>query len=180
MPCVWQWLWMGLSSDQTGSGRRPLSKPYFVLLHVLSFLVSKPYFRSLQDIKPHKKVYLPIINDPFYFVMVRSGFCHLSIPLPPYVQESNHFGGEGVTRQYHTRAPSIRTVTVLYLDICLTTLDLEDFFSPSFFAFEKGKWKRMMLCSHRWNAKWIKKRLVHRSQVIREIDISGKRKRERC
>ena len=91
--------------------------------------------------KTHKNVCLPIISDPFYFVMVRSGFCHLSIPLPPYVQESNHFGGEGVTRCYHTRAPSIWTVTACYALMCLTTLDLEDFFSQSFFAFEKRKEK---------------------------------------
>ena len=103
--------------------------------------MSKPYFRSLQDIKPHKKVYLPIINDPFYFVMVRSGFCHLSIPLPPYVQESNHFGGEGVTRHYHTRAPSIWTVTVLYLDM-FDHPRFRRFFLAELLCLWKGKMKK--------------------------------------
>ena len=106
--------WTTLERVQGIIKRVQSKKKYFcffvghpVLLHVLNFLVSKPYIWSPQGIKPHKNVYLPIFSNPFYFVMVRSGFCHLPIPLPPYVQESNHFGGEGVTRYYHTRAPSI-------------------------------------------------------------------------
>ena len=58
-----------------------------------------------------------------------------------HVQESNHFGGEGVTRCYHTRVPSVWTVTACYALVCLTTRDLEDLFSQSFFAFEKRKEK---------------------------------------
>ena len=128
---------------------------------------------------PTKRYICPL--STIRFTLLWSGLVSVTSPFPfPRTYKSPITLGARGSQGTITQEPHQFGLSLCYTLICLTTLDLEDFFSPSFFAFEKGKWKRMMLCSHRWNAKWIKKRLVHRSQVIREIDISGKRKRERC
>ena len=89
---------------------------------------------------PQKRIYAHY-QQSFLLCYGLSGFCHLSIPLPPYVQESNHFGGEGVTRHYHTRAPSIWTVTVLYLDM-FDHPRFRRFFLAELLCLWKGKMKK--------------------------------------
>ena len=65
--------------------------------------------------------------------------------------------------------------------MCLTTLDLEDFFSQSFFAFEK--WKEKMKKNDAvltsMKCKMDQEKTGASFPLIREIDISGKSKRIR-
>ena len=75
MPCVWQWLWMGLSSDQTGSGRRPLSKPYFVQgvpkNATIDFLLWIPFWYFGHVPKLSKRVHPYSTPEPVSFSLDR-------------------------------------------------------------------------------------------------------------